>query len=118
MCPYSHPEDVEVEIHKVDESELDEMWSFVKRKEQQRWLWHAIDHQKGVVLAYVCAAPMRMTYSYSCRRCYDHLVSHDFTPITPACMNGISVWRPMKLGSSTHKRSSASILPYGPASSD
>jgi insertion element IS1 protein InsB len=45
---------VEVEIHKVDESEIDEMWSFVKRKEQQRWLWHAIDHQKGVVLAYVC----------------------------------------------------------------
>ena len=45
---------MEVEIHKVDESELDEMWSFVKRKEQQRWLWHAIDHQKGIVLAYVC----------------------------------------------------------------
>ena len=43
-----------VKIHKVDESELDEMWSFVKRKEQQRWLWHAIDHQSGVVLAYVC----------------------------------------------------------------
>ena len=30
------------------------MWSFVKRKEQQRWLWHAIDHQQGIVLAYVC----------------------------------------------------------------
>jgi len=45
---------VEVEIHQVDESELDEMRSFVKRKEQQRWLWHAIDHQKGIVLAYVC----------------------------------------------------------------
>jgi insertion element IS1 protein InsB len=54
ICPYSHPEDVEVEIHQVDESELDEMWSFVKRKEQQRWLWHAIDHHKGTVLAYVC----------------------------------------------------------------
>ena len=54
MYPYSHPEDVAVEIHKVDESELDEMWSFVKSKEQQRWLWHAIDHEKGGVLAYVC----------------------------------------------------------------
>ena len=43
-----------VEIHQVDESELDEMWSFVKRKEQQRWLWHAIDQQKGIVWAYVC----------------------------------------------------------------
>ena len=35
------------------EAEIDEMWSFVKQKSQQRWLWHAIDHQTGVVLAYV-----------------------------------------------------------------
>ena len=28
------------------------MWSFVQRKTQQRWLWHAIDHLTGVVLAY------------------------------------------------------------------
>jgi IS1 family transposase len=42
---------VEVEMHQVDESEIDDMWSFVKRQEQQRWLGHAIDQQKGVVLA-------------------------------------------------------------------
>jgi len=30
------------------------MWSFVGSKKQQRWLWHAIDHQTGSVLAYVC----------------------------------------------------------------
>jgi len=35
------------------ESELDEMWSFVQKKANQRWLWHAIDHGTGVVLAYV-----------------------------------------------------------------
>ena len=29
------------------------MWSFIGRKENQRWLWHAIDHQTGNVLAYV-----------------------------------------------------------------
>jgi len=28
------------------------MWSFVHSKKQQRWLWHAIDHDSGVVLAY------------------------------------------------------------------
>lgn len=28
------------------------MWSFVQRKAHQRWLWHAIDHLSGVVLAY------------------------------------------------------------------
>jgi len=29
------------------------MWSFVRKKKNQRWLWHAIDHKTGVVLAYV-----------------------------------------------------------------
>lgn len=29
------------------------MWSFVGKKKNQRWLWHAIDHKTGVVLAYV-----------------------------------------------------------------
>jgi insertion element IS1 protein InsB len=51
MCPESHPEDVDVESHTVDASELDDMWSVVNRKAQQRWVWHAIDHQQGVVLA-------------------------------------------------------------------
>lgn len=35
------------------EGELDEMWSFVHNKENQRGLWHAIDHASGKVLAYV-----------------------------------------------------------------
>ncbi|CAK0747133.1 Insertion element iso-IS1n protein InsB [Gammaproteobacteria bacterium] len=29
------------------------MWSYVGNKENQRWLWHAIDHATGNVLAYV-----------------------------------------------------------------
>jgi insertion element IS1 protein InsB len=51
------------------EAEADEMWSFVGDKSQQRcasvpgesspghlpWLWHAIDHHSGEVLAYVLA---------------------------------------------------------------
>lgn len=32
------------------------MWSFVESKTQQRWLWHAIDHQSGEILAYVLAS--------------------------------------------------------------
>ena len=34
------------------EAELDELWSFVGNKENQRWLWVAIDHKTRVVLAY------------------------------------------------------------------
>lgn len=37
------------------EAEADEMWSFVQSKQQQRWLWHAIDHETREILAYVFA---------------------------------------------------------------
>lgn len=47
------PEAIKVEIRRVEAAEVDEMWSFVQRKAHQRWLWHAIDHLTGVVLAYV-----------------------------------------------------------------
>lgn len=46
-------EEVAVEVVRVDEAEVDEMWSFVGKKEYQRWLWYAIDHCSGQVLAYV-----------------------------------------------------------------
>jgi len=36
----------------VEEAELDEMWSFVFSKANQRWLWLALDHQTGHILAY------------------------------------------------------------------
>jgi hypothetical protein len=35
------------------EAEADEMWSFVQSKQQQRWLWHAIDHETREIFAYV-----------------------------------------------------------------
>ena len=37
-----------------EEAEVGEMWSYVEKKTAQRWLWYAIDHQTGTVLAYVC----------------------------------------------------------------
>ena len=56
-----NPEHIEVEIWREDglakhrelNAELDEMWSYVQRKSNPRWLWHAIDHRTGKVLAYV-----------------------------------------------------------------
>ncbi len=49
------PNSEAVMVVRVEEAELDEMWSFVWSKQHQRWLWHAIDHQTGKVLAYVLA---------------------------------------------------------------
>jgi insertion element IS1 protein InsB len=51
-----NPDEVEVVIRRVDEAEIDEMWSFVGKKKEQRWLWHAVDHRSGKVLAYVLGA--------------------------------------------------------------
>ena len=38
-----------VDIERAGEAEMDDMWSFVGKKGNQRWLWHAIDHHTGAV---------------------------------------------------------------------
>lgn len=48
-----NPDAVMVVIRLAEEAEVDEMWSFVGKKKEPRWLWHAIDHCSGKVLAYV-----------------------------------------------------------------
>ena len=49
-----NPDDMVVAIERAGEdAERDEMWSFVGNKGNPRWLWHAIDHHTGAVLAYV-----------------------------------------------------------------
>src|SRR4029434_4576528 len=61
VLKYLHPEQVEVEICRADElaqrrgltSEFDEIWSYVGKKAEPRWLWHAINQHSGTVLAYV-----------------------------------------------------------------
>jgi insertion element IS1 protein InsB len=45
--------DMKVGIRRVEAAEVDEMWSYVGKKQEPRWLWHAIDHDSGAVLAYV-----------------------------------------------------------------
>ena len=49
----TQPDDLEVVLYRVDDAEVDEMWGFVGRKAEPYWLWHAIDHLSGKVLAYV-----------------------------------------------------------------
>jgi len=50
-----HPAAVAWDLERAGEAEaeMDEMWSFVGHKGNPRWLWHAIDHHTGKVLAYV-----------------------------------------------------------------
>ena len=46
-------EEIQVGIVRAEAAEIDEMWSFVRSKDNQWWLRHAIDHATGQVLAYV-----------------------------------------------------------------
>ena len=39
-------------VQVCDEAECHEQWSYVGKKEQQRWLWYAMDHATGAWLAY------------------------------------------------------------------
>jgi insertion element IS1 protein InsB len=48
-----NPDNIVVYIQRVESAEMDEMWSYVGDKGNQRWLWHAIDHETGEILAYV-----------------------------------------------------------------
>ena len=65
-----HPE--QVEMCRADElaqrrgltSELDAMWSYVGKKAEPRWLWHAIDHHSGTVWAYVFGRRQEIRQSY------------------------------------------------------
>ena len=57
VLQYLHPEQVEVTLCRADElaqrrgltSALDETWSYVGKKAEPRWLWHAIDPHSGTV---------------------------------------------------------------------
>ena len=40
-------------ICKVKGAELDEMWSFVGAKQKPRWLWEALNHQTGRIVAFI-----------------------------------------------------------------
>ena len=46
-----NPAELIVDMQQAGEAEGDEMWGFVGKKGNQRWLWHAIDHHTGQVLA-------------------------------------------------------------------
>ena len=45
------PDEMLVDIEHAGEAEMEERWSFVGKQSNPRWLWHAIDHTTGAVLA-------------------------------------------------------------------
>jgi insertion element IS1 protein InsB len=64
--------------YEVEESELDEMWSYVGKKKRQRWLWLAIDHKTRKIIAFVFGRRKHFVFAqmrkllkpFGIRRCY------------------------------------------------
>jgi insertion element IS1 protein InsB len=46
-----NPDEVTVVIRLTEKAEVDEMWSFVGKQHEPRWLCHVMDHRSGHVLA-------------------------------------------------------------------
>ena len=63
-----HPDEITMHIERAGEAEMDETWSFIGKKGNQRWLWHAIDHHTGAVLAMSLATEKMRSFSGS-KRC-------------------------------------------------
>ena len=57
MTPYvldmiDHGQLKKLEVDICYTAEMDEFWSFVERKSNQRWTWYAIDKSSGIILAW------------------------------------------------------------------
>jgi len=56
------------------------MWSFVGKKQDQRWLWHAIDHRTGQILTYVFGRRTDEVF-LQLKGCWNRMESGDFIQI-------------------------------------
>jgi hypothetical protein len=118
------PEQMEVEICRADElaqrrgltSELDEMWSYVNKKADRRWLWHAIDHHSGHVLAYVFGQ-RKDTVFLQLKALLEPLVSRGFTRMDGAPTSGISIRSSITLARSIRRKSRVNTSICAPGSS-
>ena len=51
LTEFSANSGLEVRLEAAFEIEMDEQWSYVGNKANQRWLWHTVDHATNTVLA-------------------------------------------------------------------
>ena len=50
MVEHSQLKSLEIEVYYT--AEMDEFWSFVGNKHNQRWTWYAMDKNSGIILAW------------------------------------------------------------------
>ena len=57
-------EGITIEIQRSCEVEVDEQWSYVGKKSEQRWLWYAIDQPLKSCLL-MCLVDVQTMFSHS-----------------------------------------------------
>ena len=94
---------LEVRLEVAFEAEIDEQWSYVGKKSNQRWLWYAVDHATNTVLAYVFGKRcLRSSKAYCV-----HFVLPATTQMIGVPMNAIWIQINMRLANETRKKSNA-----------
>jgi insertion element IS1 protein InsB len=102
------PETVAVDMAQAGEAEMDEMWSFVGHKGNPRWLWHAIDHHTGKVLAYVFGR-RQDTVFLQLKALLEPFGSHNIIPIIGVPTRVTSILKSTPQASEIRRKSSGSI---------
>ena len=110
-----NPDEMMVAIYKIEDAEVDELWSYVRHKKEQRWLWHAIDHQSGAVLAYVFGRRKDAVWLQLKALLELFGITRYFTLWEP--ISGISMLKNTISGNGIRRKSSANILPCARGSS-
>ena len=119
LLKHLHPEHVEVEICRVEElaqrrgltSELDEMWSYMGKKAEPRWLWHAIDHHSTPCWC-MSLDGERMRFFSNSRVYWSHLVSCGFTQMGGTHTSVILTQNSTLLANSTRRQLKANTSIY------
>ena len=109
------PDNVDVMIQRAEEAEVDEMWSYVGKKQAPRWLWHAIDHRSGQSLRTSWGAA-KMRSFYSSKPCWNRLASRGIIRITGALIRVISMCMSTNRASATRSKLSGSTCRGAPGS--
>jgi hypothetical protein len=87
---------------------VEEMWSSVGKKQEPRWLWHAIEHGTGKVLADVFGRRRDEVFLHL-KPCWSPLASRASLPIIGGHTLGILVLRFRSLVNVIRSRLNASI---------
>src|SRR5262245_25258822 len=97
-------------------SKLDEMWSYVGKKADPRWLWHAIDHHCGRVLACVFGQRKDTVFLQLQALLKPFGITRFYTDGW-GLTSGISLQSSIRLARSIRRKSRANISICGPGSS-